>query len=232
MYLEPSCLSLWRDSLCEEVKQFRSFVEALEAFLSEQSRKSGEAFQASSTGMTDELRFEHAEWASDYFRSVEHDLPRILRYSLFVHAYSTIEFTLEGIANLCNREWKLSLSPSDLKGKGIRRAKDYLKKVAGVELPAKGRLWEDMCVLADIRNLVVHNSGFLPEDGKRETQIEAFLAGWRNYVRLDDVRRFSFEPGFVIRVLDVFQPLLKELLDSLESEEEKRTSIKSNSHAP
>jgi hypothetical protein len=138
-----------------------------------------------------------------------------MRYSLFVHTYSLLERTLLGLAEHIQHAQKLDLSPNDLRDEGIVRAKTYLKKVARIPFPDTAPAWQEILTLNRIRNLVVHNTGYLPEDYSRKPELDALIARWSGDVALDHFGRFSFSSGFVPRVIDACRAFLDELLRSL-----------------
>ena len=60
---------------------------------------------------------------------------RYFRYSVIVLIFSILEHLLEKICNIVKHFKGLSLNPSDLKGQGIERAKNFIKKACKISFP-------------------------------------------------------------------------------------------------
>jgi hypothetical protein len=85
-----------------------------------------------------------------------------------------------------------------------------------VPFPDTGRAWQDISTLNHIRNLVVHNTGYLPEDHRQKQQIEALMERWKGDISLDNLRAFMFSGQFIFRVLDTVDTFLEEFFDKLD----------------
>ena len=215
-YYKPNWIQVNRSMLRMEVAELRRYAQELESLLSKQSQKLAQDLQKQTSEMSAAEQEQLSEWWSDDFERLEHSFPKILRYSLFIYSYSWLERKLLRIADHFRRTRKLKLSPSDLKDEGITRARTYLKNVVLVPFPDTGRAWQDISTLNHIRNLVVHNTGCLPENHGHKQSIEALMKKWKSDISLDSLRSFKFSERFIFRVLDTFENFLKELLDKLE----------------
>lgn len=215
-YYKTNWIQVYRTMLRMEIAQLRRYAQELESLLLKQSQKLAQDLQEQASKMSVAEQEQLSDWWSDDFERLEHSFPKILRYSLFVHSYSLLEHELLRIADHFRRMRKLKLSPSDLRDEGITRARTYLKKVVSVPFPDTGRAWQDISTLNHIRNLVVHNTGYLPEDHRQKQPIEALMKKWKSDISLDSLRSFKFSEHFIFRVLDTFESFLKELLDNLE----------------
>ena len=107
--------------------------------------------------------------ASDEYFQLQESFPQTIRISLFVHSYSLFEHSLTKLTNRIYKDLNLELDPKELKDVGIIRAKTYLQKVAHVGFPENHPAWGEIIILNKIRNLYVHQDGFLPTEGKPRT---------------------------------------------------------------
>jgi hypothetical protein len=58
----------------------------------------------------------------------------------------------------------LSCTLKAYSGSGIERAKNYLRKVAKIEVPTGTASWSKVIEARDIRNIIAHNAGHLNEE--------------------------------------------------------------------
>jgi hypothetical protein len=67
----------------------------------------------------------------------------------------------------------LRVDVSDLRGAGIERAIIYLEKVINVEVPQSSQR-KEISVAQVIRNLVVHNDGYLKKDDSPSSRVREY----------------------------------------------------------
>ncbi|TOH91112.1 hypothetical protein CGI70_23555, partial [Vibrio parahaemolyticus] len=58
----------------------------------------------------------------------------------------------------------LNCTLKDYSGSGIERAKNYLRKVAKIEVPTGTVSWGKVVEARDIRNIIAHNAGHLDKE--------------------------------------------------------------------
>ena len=90
--------------------------------------------------------------------------PFIVRGSMLVMACGVLESFLTRFCDLLCKTEDLSLSPEDLRGSGIERAKIYIENVAG--LPFPDRSWSKLVALFYVRHAIVHAHGKLTASRK------------------------------------------------------------------
>jgi len=198
-----------------ELEELRRYTHTLEGALEAERRRLEKDSEERASKMTEEERRDFYEWASDDFYRLGETFPRILRYSLFVNTYSLLEQTLLRIAEHLQGSQKLDLSPSDLRDKGIMRARSYLKKVARVAFPDDGTNWKDIAALGDIRNTIVHEGGYFPDDHRKRQQIDALMTRWSSDISLDNIRRFTLSSGFIEHVIETFKRFLDDVFTNI-----------------
>lgn len=100
----------------------------------------------------------------------------LLLESFLIWLYSYLEKSLNDLCERFSKLNKLELRLCDISGKGINRAKIFMKKVCKFNLPEES-LWESLVRLSEIRNTIVHNGGivkneelrkFIDEQGRKE----------------------------------------------------------------
>lgn len=114
-----------------------------------------------------------------------------LMRAAFISSFASIEQNLDELANMERNKRKLTLSPSDLKDRGIKRSLAYANKVLGRDLSVDGSPWKDLLLLQEVRNHLVHyGPGFFdsPEHKKRFQRF-----GQSKYVSLRPTICFTME---------------------------------------
>ncbi len=86
--------------------------------------------------------------------------PNILRKSFITTCYSYLEKELFEICKIQKNLKSLPLDVTDLNGRGIKQAKTYLNKVAGIDF-SDNETWNEITNIGKIRNLIVHKDGIL-----------------------------------------------------------------------
>jgi hypothetical protein len=205
---------MYKDFIEGEFRELRHYSEALEKLLETEVARVAADITKEAERVTENERGDFFEWYSEEYSRLRDAFPNILRYSLFVHSYSLLEHGLIQLADHFQRAQKLELLPRDLRQEGINRAKTYLKKVAGVKFPDTAA-WEEISTLNHIRNIVVHRTGFFPDDDPRNKQIEQLISKWSEVLAIDNLRRFEFKAGFPERVIQTFETFFTELFSNL-----------------
>lgn len=119
-----------------QLKELELFLEAVEKFLDDQA--------------------ERAE-SEDERRKMEEYFPNLLRSSLFVTIYSTVENYLNRLCRQLAKDDGLAVE--DLRGNGIIRASTFLSKVCRVDFPQDSEEWNLLKEYNQLRNVLVHNDG-------------------------------------------------------------------------
>ncbi len=206
---------MYRHFLEMEFNELRHYSALLERLFLDEARRLAQDVDKKAAEMSQEQRTDFLQWTSDDFYYLGQSFPQILRSSLFLHAYSLFENGLLQLADYHRDAFGLGVSPSDLKDKGITRAKTYLNKVALVPFPNEHPTWKQIKTLSRIRNLVVHKNGYLPENDNDRAEIDAFMKTWSEDIYLNDLRHLEFSPHFIARVVNTFTDFLTELFRNL-----------------
>lgn len=182
-------------------REVREYAGELERMLINEAQQLEARAVKRSALMDQEASQEYLEECAQDLAVYEDAFPRILRYSLFTHAYAIFEHELAGLAQYYKRVLNLALSPADLTGKGVRQSRMYLKKVAGVPFPDTAPSWNEILTLGQIRNLVVHRTGAYPEK-RKDQAIDALIKRWGDAISVDDGRTLQLSAAFIPRLLD------------------------------
>lgn len=119
-----------------QLMELELFLKEVEGFLRRQAERS----------QTDDER-----------RKLEEYFPNLLRSSLFVTIYATIENEMNRIcAQLAKDD---GLGVEDLRGNGIIRASNFLTKVCRVDFPEGSEEWSQLKEYNQLRNILVHENG-------------------------------------------------------------------------
>lgn len=135
-----------------------------------------------------------------------HHFPNLLLRSTLVAFYSFSEVTLDDLCDRYARYMESSVSVSDLKDKGISRAKRYLSKLCGIDFGSLSR-WPELQKIAKVRNLITHADGRVTAENRHEmlSCIESCP-----FIRLDgDQLILSLE------YLDYFLGVTKDLIEGI-----------------
>lgn len=137
-------------------------------------------------------RFVHLRWAledlRDFSRSSEELIERrhretrdterfalspfIVRGSILVMACGVLESFLTDFCDLLHQSQGFAISPEDLRGSGITRARTYIKNVAA--LPFPDRLWPSLLSLFYVRHAIVHANGRMTGGNKIQSVRQHF----------------------------------------------------------
>lgn len=138
------------------------------------------------------------------------DLKQLLRSTVFVSSYAFFEGFLDGITTHFQHKTPCLVKRTDLRDKGIQRSKNYLVKV--IEIPnffGNSQEWSRINTYAEIRHSLVHASGKVKDEDKRQ-QINKLPL-----VRFDDIQ-VKLIKGFCEHVLDDIESFTKQLFHDLD----------------
>lgn len=145
---------------------------------------------------------------SHIYDALSEHYPSMIRQAMFVSAYGRLEHLLNELCQQLQEERRLPIGLKDLKGAGLQRAKDYLKKVCGIAFPDEGTAWATIMGLAEIRNVIAHREGALKKSDKKAW---TYLEKHQSQVTLDVTHGLIFSDEFVPAVLDVFVSFLEQV---------------------
>jgi len=138
--------------------------------------------------------------------------PSIHRESLVITIYNFFEDQLNLLCAIFSECVNSNIKLKDLKGQGIERGLLYLSKVASIDLSGMGRELPYIKNVNALRNQIVHNGAFLPENP--EHKVNKFVSQNPN-LSGEASGAIYLRPGFIdemIKVLiDFFEKLGNEV---------------------
>jgi hypothetical protein len=126
--------------------------------------------------------------------------PQILRRAMFILCYTRIEGLLNNLCRVAKQEQDLGLSLGDLNGMGIKRAKRYLTKLAGLTSPFQTSEWQQLTKYNLLRNILVHAEG-RPTDLRIDGKLLEFVDE-HPLLDLDQYGYVVISPGFCEQVIE------------------------------
>ncbi|HTW91343.1 MAG TPA: hypothetical protein VMH22_06500 [bacterium] len=135
------------------------------------------------------------------------------RQALFLICYARMESALDDLCNRAYDRYGLPVSPQDMKGKGLPRAREYLSKVVGLRLPTDSRAWPIIRNLGNVRNAIAHAGGRTSEEQER-TVIAELTRSRPGCIRAGVFGTVELDSTFVPFVIQTFRSFLGELCES------------------
>ena len=109
---------------------------------------------------------------ADQFLDVKFSwLPKLAHYSVIILLSSLVETQLLGYAISVGQQQKCAFHPNDLKGSALEKAALYICRASGLQLNQNAR-WQLLKDLRELRNIIVHRAGKLPEDKDKQGQLQ------------------------------------------------------------
>jgi hypothetical protein len=117
--------------------------------------------------------------------TVEHWLPLTLKYSAIALSYMIAETRLNALAKAIERRPDINIKYTNIKGKGINKSRLFIKKSIRYDLSSDSA-WEDLCHLATLRHLILHNLG---RQGKYMENVKIMLKRYKGEISLSGQRQ-------------------------------------------
>lgn len=144
----------------QQLESFRVFIELSER----QWREESASYERSLNIDEDEaLSWDRYGYRNDLAASITQEFPQYQRQSQLIMVISLFEGYLNQLCLSFKKANISNVALTDIKGRGIERAKTYLKKAVGIPFPSDGESWRKILHAQLIRNIVAHNGGHLNE---------------------------------------------------------------------
>ncbi|HCG7963887.1 TPA: hypothetical protein NJ520_004508 [Vibrio parahaemolyticus] len=143
-----------------DLENFRVFVELSERHWSEELIK----YNESDIEVNESVCWDRYKYRNDLGAHFQEVFPQYQKQSFLLMLVSLFEDYLNQLCHSFNFEKGLNCALKDYPGLGIERAKNYLRKVAGIEVPTGSVSWSRVVEARDIRNIIAHNAGHLDEE--------------------------------------------------------------------
>lgn len=143
-----------------DLEKFRIFVELSERHWSEELIK----YNESDLETNEFICWDRYKYRNDLSAHFQEVFPQYQKQSFLLMLISFFEDYLNQLCHSFHFEKGLSCTLKDYSGSGIERAKNYLRKVAKIEVPTGTFSWSKVIEARDIRNVIAHNAGHLDEE--------------------------------------------------------------------
>lgn len=137
--------------------------------------------------------------------------PALQRAATFLVTWSAFEHRLDDLCQEAAKALELQIMPSDLRETGVRRARTYLVRAAGLSGAWANDLWQEVARLQSLRNLFAHCDGTLCEDHAKQRDYAS--SSPHMTVKHDSV---TLKAGFMPHVLKVQEQFLRGLQETIE----------------
>jgi hypothetical protein len=142
------------------LEKFRIFIELSERHCSEELIK----YNESDIETNESICWDRYKYRNDLSAHFQEVFPQYQKQSFLLMLVSLFEDYLNQLCHSFHFEKGLSCTLKDYSGSGIERAKNYLRKVAEIEVPTGTAFWSKVIEARDIRNISAHNAGHLDEE--------------------------------------------------------------------
>ncbi|HHF3095074.1 TPA: hypothetical protein ACPJ00_004007 [Vibrio diabolicus] len=154
---KPDQVSLY---FLSDLEKFRIFVELSERHWSEELIK----YNKSDLETNEFICWDRYKYRNDLSAHFQEVFPQYQKQSFLLMLVSFFEDYLNQLCHSFHFEKGLSCTLKDYSGSGLERAKNYLRKVAKIEVPTGTFSWSKVIEARDIRNVIAHNAGHLNEE--------------------------------------------------------------------
>lgn len=154
---KPDQVSLY---FLSDLEKFRIFVELSERHWSEELIK----YNESDLETNEFICWDRYKYRNDLSAHFQEVFPQYQKQSFLLMLISFFEDYLNQLCHSFHFEKGLSCTLKDYSSSGIERAKNYLRKVAKIEVPTGTFSWSKVIEARDIRNVIAHNAGHLDEE--------------------------------------------------------------------
>lgn len=117
----------------------------------------------------------------------EYTQGEILQKSIIISIIILLESEIDIYCTDFKRYKKLTIGYNDFKGNLLEKFKMFFSKMLLSNFNFQGKIWQDVIGLYEVRNSLVHNSGFICNFNQRKT-IENFVARNKSFEINDDER--------------------------------------------
>jgi hypothetical protein len=195
-----------------DLNNLQEYIDTIERSLVDQKKEFEKQVDRQAAEIDEDIRDEFYEYHSDEHWRLSDVFPSMLRSTVFVASYSLLENHLVDICEREHSKQKLGKAPK-LKSGIIFKARDYLVDVAGIKLPDSTPAWDNICAYNKLRNAIVHKSGKLDDELKKE--LEDFLKASPG-ISLDQNNALQFTEEFCPEVIKNMKDFFfKELIPAL-----------------
>ncbi len=147
-----------------------------------------EAAKAADEHLSSKLPDDSAEGARDVIGNLNATRQSLLR-AVFIASYGIVEQNLDEIMEMRRKKREVSISPSDLRHRGVKRSLTYAVKVLGADIDLDADHWKDLFLIQDLRHHLVHYGPDFKNGKEHEDRFRKFSKS--EYVTLRPIICFT-----------------------------------------
>lgn len=143
----------------EVLGSFRRYAREIEGKFEADKNKVMQAYEAALARLSQKELSEIEDYYADDYQHIDEFQIGLYRKSTLVALYSFLEHSLNELCGHLFRTNAFAIPVTDLRGEGIVRARDYLKKFISVDFSLLNDEWKHLKEFNKIRNCIVHSDG-------------------------------------------------------------------------
>ena len=205
-------LGVHRRLLEIDIETLEEHISDVERDFNRRRRKLEESLTRKAESLSDRDKEELGDIYSDEFHKLEQLFPTMHRRSYLLTVMGLLESYLNRLCKYAKVARKLNVDVTDLHGRGVKRAADYLRKIINVEFPESDE-WKEILIAHEIRNLVAHNDGYL-KDGS-SNQVRAY-ASRTSRVTVSEKNEIALTDEYVPALLEAIRGFADQLVSAME----------------
>lgn len=109
--------------------------------------------------------------------------------AVFISSFGIIEQNLDELMEMERDKREVSIAPSDLKHRGVKRSLTYAVKVLGYDTDLEATHWKDLFLVQELRNHLVHYGPDFKDGKEHEARFRKFSQS--EYVTLRPIICFT-----------------------------------------
>ena len=201
--------------LLDDLYRFRIFVDLTERHWHEEANK----YDQSDIENDEITHWERYKYRNDLSADFKETFPQRQKQFFLVMLISLFEDSLNQLCHSLYTEKGLRISLREYKSQektssSIECAKNYLRKIASVKIPTDLPSWNELKDATAIRNIIVHNSGYVDENlhGNHLKIIRKNKSlKIHHYVRI----HLEIEQQYVVKIIEAMETFVKKFLLNL-----------------
>lgn len=149
--------------------------------------------------------------ADEELWNVTENFPYLFRASALISILGFFEHNLNVVCDALRKEFSKEVKITDLPGKGLKRSKQYISKIIGVNFPANSESWKILLKLSEIRNLIAHRDSHIKND---DPDLLRFIND-NQYLSIDFTNRVRLHKGALNYLIDYMHSFFNELSEAI-----------------
>ncbi len=193
-----------------QLEEIEGFVATVERGFKSQLKVAERMWKRQPEGLSNEDIEKYFSNLSQECFSLDSAFPSLVRQTSFVYVYSVLEKALVSLCECAHKHGNLPHAPEEHKGKGIKKANSYLKKVGGVKL-SEGKDWNELCLLGELRNRFVHSLSRQP----LELALEAYIKKHKALFKIGLSGQIILREGFCTHAIELVRRFYADVLKAI-----------------